>query len=80
MNRPTSQEIADFAKSVKVVDTITVYDYIIGVPIHTSTVQKITPTGRIRLESNSVFKPNGFKYGDQVYRHRYIWWATGSPP
>ena len=80
MNRPTSQDIADFAKNVKVGDTVAVYDYAFNHPIYTSTIQKITPTGRIKLESGSVFKPNGFRYGDQLYRHRHIWRATGSPP
>lgn len=69
----SSAEIETFAKTVKVGDRVSVWQFPHERVIYHDEVVRVTPTGRIRLMGGAVFKPNGFKYGDQLYRMRYIW-------
>lgn len=66
------EEIAEFAASIKVGDTVGVYDR--SRIIYKDAVVKITPKRYIKLKGGSVFKPNGWKR-DSVYKNRYLWKA-----
>lgn len=78
MTTHSLDEIAEFASKLKPGDRVGVYEFLWNRrQIYADTVKHITPTGRIVLENGGVpggvFKPDGFKYGDKVYRNRYLW-------